>query len=148
MTVKKNRIPIRCEDHPHSLLLLFSRYMATVSPTLCNPQGLYYSRLHGSAPGKNTRVFCHFLLHGIFPEQGSNWRLLNWQGDLLLRKMEFDIPIKENSSIPWKQHILSLSILRLSYTTPCYLLKWGQLLYSHKSHTQIVVWARVPGSRS
>lgn len=34
MAVKKNRIPIRCEDHPHSLLLLFSRYVETVSPTL------------------------------------------------------------------------------------------------------------------
>ena len=65
-----------------------------------------YSRLHRGAPGKNTGVFCHFLLHGIFPEQGSNWRLLNWQGNLLLRKMEFDTPIKEDSSILWKQNIL------------------------------------------
>ena len=31
-----------------------------------------YSRLHRGAPGKNTGVFCHFLLQGIFPTEGSN----------------------------------------------------------------------------
>ena len=38
-------------------------------------------------PGKNTGVGCHFLLHGIFPTQGSNLCLLcllHWQVDSLL----------------------------------------------------------------
>ena len=30
-------------------------------------------------PGKNTGVGCHFLLQGIFPTQGSNPGLLDWQ---------------------------------------------------------------------
>ena len=37
-------------------------------------------------PGKNTAVGCHFLLQGIFPNQGSNpclLHLLNWQVDSL-----------------------------------------------------------------
>ena len=34
-------------------------------------------------PGKNTRVGCHFLLQGIFPIQGLNLCLLNWQEDSL-----------------------------------------------------------------
>ena len=35
-------------------------------------------------PCKNTKAGCHFLLHGIFPTQGSNLRLfclLHWQAD-------------------------------------------------------------------
>jgi len=31
--------------------------------------------------GKNIGVGCHFLLQGIFPTQGSNPHLLNWQVD-------------------------------------------------------------------
>ena len=40
---------------------------------LCDP------RLHRpwDSPGKNTGVGSHFLLHGIFPTQGSNQRLLH-----------------------------------------------------------------------
>ena len=37
-------------------------------------------------PGKNTGVGCHFLLHGIFPTQGSNphlLHLLHWQANTL-----------------------------------------------------------------
>ena len=34
-----------------------------------------------SSPGKNTGVGCHFLLKGIFPDQGLNLRLLHWQVD-------------------------------------------------------------------
>ena len=32
---------------------------------------------------KNSGVGCHFLLQGIFPTQGSNLNLLNWQADSL-----------------------------------------------------------------
>ena len=37
---------------------------------------------HGDSPGNNTGVSCHALLQGIFPNQGSNPRLLcllHWQ---------------------------------------------------------------------
>ena len=34
-------------------------------------------------PGKNTGVCCLFLLHRIFPTQGLNLCLLNWQADSL-----------------------------------------------------------------
>ena len=34
-------------------------------------------------PGKYARVGCHFLLQGIFPNQGSNLCLLHWQEDSL-----------------------------------------------------------------
>ena len=34
-------------------------------------------------PGKNTGVVCHFLLWGIFPTEGLNMCLLNWQMDSL-----------------------------------------------------------------
>ena len=39
------------------------------------------SSVHGDSPGKNTGVDCHFLLQGIFPNQGSNQRLslLQWE---------------------------------------------------------------------
>ena len=48
------------------------------SPTLCDlmdcsPQG---SSVDGDSPGKNIRVGCHSVLHGIFLTQGSNWHLL------------------------------------------------------------------------
>ena len=33
------------------------------------------------SPGKNIGLVCHFLLHGIFPTQGLNPRLLHWQAD-------------------------------------------------------------------
>ena len=34
-------------------------------------------------PGKSTAVGCHFLLQGIFPDQGLNPSLLCWQADSL-----------------------------------------------------------------
>ena len=35
--------------------------------------------LSRDCPGKNTKVGCHALSQGIFPTQGSNPCLLNWQ---------------------------------------------------------------------
>ena len=35
----------------------------------CSPPG---SSVHGDFPDKNTEVGCHFLLQGIFPDQGLN----------------------------------------------------------------------------
>ena len=51
-------------------------------PMDCTPPA---SSVHGISQAKNTRVGCHFLLHGIFPTQGSNpctcidrWILHHW----------------------------------------------------------------------
>ena len=43
------------------------------------PHGLQTTRLlcPWSSPGRNTGVGCHFLLHGIFPSQGSNTAILH-----------------------------------------------------------------------
>ena len=48
--------------------------------TVCSPPR---SSVHGDSPGKKTAVGCHFHLHGIFPTQGWNPRLLPWQADSL-----------------------------------------------------------------
>ena len=55
-------------------------------PTLCDPMDYSPpgSSVHGVFPGKNTGVGCHFLLQGIFPDQGLNLHLLPWQVDSLL----------------------------------------------------------------
>jgi len=47
------------------------------------PHGLQPARLlcPRNFPSKNTGVGCHFLLHGVFPTQGSNPRLLHCQAD-------------------------------------------------------------------
>ena len=49
------------------------------------PHGLLAVRLlcPWDFPGKNIGVGCHFLLHGIFPTQGSNLHLQHWQKDSL-----------------------------------------------------------------
>ena len=52
-------------------------------PRNCSPPG---STVDGIFPGKNTGVGCHFLLQGIFPNQGLNPGLLclwHWQADSL-----------------------------------------------------------------
>ena len=45
------------------------------------PEGLCPPESSWDSPGKNTGVRCCVLLHGIFPTQGSNPCLLNWQVD-------------------------------------------------------------------
>ena len=53
--------------------------------TLCDPHGLQLATLlcPCNFPGKNTRMGCHFLLHGIFLTKGSNLHILQWQVDSL-----------------------------------------------------------------
>ena len=46
----------------------------------CSPTGLLCP---WDSPGKNTEVGCRALLQGIFPTQGSDPSLLNWQADSL-----------------------------------------------------------------
>ena len=57
------------------------RSVAESRLTLLWPRGLQPARLLclWDFPGKNTGVGSHFLLQGIFPTQGSNPRLLQWQ---------------------------------------------------------------------
>ena len=59
------------------LVSLCGGLVAQSCPTLCNPMdcSLPGFSVHGIL-GKNTRVGCHALLHGIFLTQGSNPRLL------------------------------------------------------------------------
>ena len=45
--------------------------------TLCNPWTV--APLSMGFSSKNTGVGCHFLLQGIFPTQGSNLSILDWQ---------------------------------------------------------------------
>ena len=58
--------------------------------TLLQPHGLQPVRLLclWNSPGKNTRVGCHSLLHGVFLTQGSNPGLLHWQVDALLLRYQ------------------------------------------------------------
>ena len=50
----------------------------SVVPDSLQPHGLQSTRLlyPWNSPGKNTGLSCHFLLQGIFPNQGSNPSLL------------------------------------------------------------------------
>ena len=65
-----------------NLLLFFSRYVTSNS---LRSHGLQPARLlcPWDFPSNNTRVGCLVLLQGIFPDQGSNPCLLNWQVDSL-----------------------------------------------------------------
>ena len=55
-------------------------------PALCDPvnSSLPGFSIHGDSLGKNIGVGCHAQLQGIFPMQGSNPCLLNWQASSLL----------------------------------------------------------------
>ena len=52
--------------------------VAKSGPTLVTPWTVACQALcPWDSPGKSTGVGCHFLLHGIFPTQGSNLGLLH-----------------------------------------------------------------------
>ena len=57
-----------------------SHVLLFCSPIDCSPTGFLSP---WNFPDKSTVVGCHFFLQGIFPNQGSNLRLLHWQGDSL-----------------------------------------------------------------
>ena len=70
-----------CLNHKGSLCLLVQS-----CPTFHNPMDwLQPTRLlcPWYFPGQNTELGCHFLLQGIFLNQGSNLHLLHWQADSL-----------------------------------------------------------------
>ena len=55
-----------------------------------SPQG---SSVHGNFPGKNAGVGCHFLLHRIFPIEGTNLILLcllPWHVNSVLENSQVD----------------------------------------------------------
>ena len=67
--------------HDLEFKAMLVRVSLTVVSDSFRPHGLYPPRLlcPWDFPGKNTGVGHHFLLHGIFPTQGSNLHLLLWQ---------------------------------------------------------------------
>ena len=73
----KNSVP--------DLSFSFCCLVAKSFSTLLRPNGLQPTSLlcPWDVPGKNSGVDCHFLLRELFPTQGSNLRLLDWQVDSL-----------------------------------------------------------------
>ena len=62
--------------------------LAQLCPSLCGPTDCSSpgSSAHGIFQARNTGVGCHFLLQGVFSNQGSNPHLLcllHWQADSL-----------------------------------------------------------------
>ena len=68
--------------------------VTSVVSNILQPHGLQPTRLlcPWDFPGKNTGVGCHFLLHGIFPTQGSNPHLL---GLLHCRQILYSLATRE-----------------------------------------------------
>ena len=66
-----------------SLCSQLCEFLFRVMSNSLQPQQLKPTRFHcpWDFPCKNTRVGCHYLLQGIFPNQGSNLGLLLWQKD-------------------------------------------------------------------
>ena len=64
--------------------------------TLCNPMdyNLSDSSVHSSSQVRNTGEDCHFLLQEIFPNCGSNLRLLHWQMDSFFTTEPSGKPLK------------------------------------------------------
>ena len=62
----------------HAMCMLGAKSLQ-LSPTLCDSMNCMEPTkafCPWDSPGKNTGVDCHFLLHGIFPTQGSTLCLL------------------------------------------------------------------------
>ena len=61
--------------HPSGAMLFFSLSVmsnSSATPKDCSPT---WFLCPWDFPGKNTEISCHFLLHGVFPNQGSNQHL-------------------------------------------------------------------------
>ena len=86
--------------------------------TLCNPMdcSLQGSSGHWIFQAGNTGMSCHFLLHRIFPDQGSNLHLLHWQADSLRPSQEDMIPSPEKSKTHHMLHKISRVHLAPSLT--------------------------------
>ena len=78
-------------EGPH-FLCVCSVMFDSFDPMDCSPPG---SAVLGIFLTSNTGVRCHFQPQGIFPTQGSNRSLLNWQADSLPPcHLRFPIPNK------------------------------------------------------
>ena len=73
------RRPGRCLGQEDPLHVKVKMLVTQSCPTLCDPHGLQPPRLFcpWTSPGKNTEGGCHFLLQGIFLNQGPNPSLLH-----------------------------------------------------------------------
>ena len=68
--------------HKTKVIKITKMFMLVAQSCLTlRPHGPKSTRLFcpWDVPGKNTGVGCHFLLHGIFPTQGSNPGLLHYK---------------------------------------------------------------------
>ena len=74
--------------------------IAQSGPNLCDPMdcSLPGSSVHGDSPGKNTGVGCHFLLQGIFQNQGSNPCLLHGR-HILYHWDTWEVPTPQLASV-------------------------------------------------
>ena len=81
-TIHGSTHPSNQESIPHTLALTTHvlNLVTQSCPTLCNPMDCSPSgsSAHGDSPGKNTGVYCHALLQGIFLTQGLNPGLLHY----------------------------------------------------------------------
>ena len=81
-------------------------------PMDCNMPG---SSVYGVLQARNTAVDCHFLLQGIFPDQGSNLCLLQWQaGSLPLSHQGISWTNRSGSSLTGSSE-LGISLLPDEY---------------------------------
>ena len=89
------------------------------------PHGLQTSRLlcPWNSPGKNTGVSCHFLLQGVFPNQGLKLGLLR------CRQMLFHM-----------SYVLQLNCSEL--------ISLSSLSGTNHSHANLVTWKHIEGARS
>ena len=97
-------------SNTHAFLENFLYHKGLLFVFLCSqscltlwPHGLQPTRLlcPWDSPGKNIGVSCHALLHGIFPTQGSNPRLLCL---LHCRQILYCWSIREDNSLPTGIH--------------------------------------------
>ena len=77
--------------------------VAQLYPTLCDPHGLYPTRLlcPWDSPGKNIGVGCHSLLHGIFPTQGLNPSLYTFNKEWEKNKENMRLAKKRTKESKW-----------------------------------------------
>ena len=86
--------------------------------------------------GKNTEVGCHFLLQGIFPNQGSNPHLLHWKADSLpLSLREAHIIVYYTTIYTHIVYYITYSICILIYIVCIYI----YILYGASRVAQMII---------
>ena len=110
----------------------------------CSPPG---SSVHGGYPGKNIRVGCHALPHGIFPTQGSNPGLphCSLQGSPWCSVRSLETP---NSQLLCLFFFFQLMLFRRQH--PCCVFTWWREILSCVSFskgTKLIPLMRASPSR-